>query len=80
MWGKKAFCGFEKKSVDKKAKWWMMICLKSYTYIKYTEKSTEFFQNCSNLLAKTTVLAFFVPGSASIKAKWRLGLGRKSEV
>jgi hypothetical protein len=29
MWGKKAFCGFEKKSVDKKAKWWKLILYKS---------------------------------------------------
>jgi hypothetical protein len=29
MWRKKAFCGFEKKSVDKKAKLWKIISYKS---------------------------------------------------
>ena len=69
MWGKTAFCGFEKNSVDKNAKLWIMICLKSYTYIKYTEKPTEFFQNCANLLVKTAFFAVLSVRGSAAKAK-----------
>ncbi|WP_274570626.1 hypothetical protein V6667_06370 [Neisseria leonii] len=80
MWKKAAFCGFEKKSVDKKAKLWKLFYLKSKGWIKSTEKSTDFFQNCANLSAKSAFSRLFCPNRRQNAGGRPKQNGRKSEV